>query len=142
MISLKIVIILLFIIAIIYVYHSKMYENYSNYGDDTKLSNRQKTIHLLNKQRGELGRFKIDCDSCTTTFMNELTKLPKKSTDKKTMSFFNTKYVEIPQTYCYNCIIDADSKNKESIQTYGSSSIHTYKKLLNDPINGPPMKIY
>lgn len=135
MISTQYIIAIICIGVLIYIYRSTLFEHYSNYIDGEKLTKRQKTIHLLNSQRGEYGRFKVDCDSCdrSNEYFNTESSIQKEC-DKNTMSFFNDKYVETSQIYCYNCLISANDKNKEAIQTYGST--YVYDASLNDPNNG------
>jgi hypothetical protein len=98
-------------------------------------------IAALNKNRGQLGQFYVQCNKCGRDRIVEEKRKSKKQhmvqnkgycmngckdTVGNTMSFYNKKYIDTDQIFCYNCLLDKDS--------------HQYvRNYRNFPyVNGPP----
>jgi len=113
------------------------------------ITSKQDRINNLNSHRGSLGRFLVKCHSCGRKGIIEKNQEMSNShiqpiaydqnnysligldctfnQSEPTMSFYNSEYNEIKQTYCYNCL------NKQNI-----------KKLISNyddfpAVNGPPI---
>lgn len=98
-------------------------------------------IKALNKDRGMLGQFYVPCHKCGRERIIEEKKKSRGSClkhnegycmdncadrTKDTMSFYNEKYIDTDQIYCYNCLLDRDT------QLY-------QRNYKNFPyVNGPP----
>lgn len=93
-------------------------------------------ITKLNNTRGTLGNFHVACHKCgRSRIIDEKIKMNHvkhhvkhniKNKTNGTMSFYNKKYIDTDQIYCYNCLLDTDT------QSY-------LRNHNNFPyINGPP----
>lgn len=55
-----------------------------------------------------------------------------KEREHETMSFFNNKYVDKDQIFCYNCLMDNVHNDRYFTKNY------VYWPTIRDPVNGPP----
>lgn len=142
-----ILLLILVIILIVAANRTNIKEGFSKYGYRYEipkgLTNRQTILHNLNKDRGFLGHFYVDCPKCSRSFVKPCGKtnqsyqsetctsptciiMPYAHQPENTMSFYNDNYVDKDQTFCYNCLLDNDTKR-------------FMRNYLNFPYtNGPP----
>lgn len=147
-----------FVIALMMIYESVFFVEDFNSVEET-LTPRQKRLNFLNKDRGKLGRFLVNCGRCGRQgILDKIAEVSKSSPDcpyaldwynddqyngdenqgsanrcpgcpkrcNQTMSFFNNKYIDTAQTFCYNCLLDTDTH----------MLIRNYKDYPS--VNGPP----
>ncbi len=124
-----------------------------------KLTPRQKRLNFLNKDRGKIGHFLVNCGRCGRKgILDKISEVANSNPDcpynldqyngnqyngdemygkaqscpgcpkkcNETMSFFNNKYIDTEQTFCYNCLLDTDTH----------LLIRNYKDFPY--VNGPP----
>lgn len=90
-------------------------------------------INNLNKTRGKLGKFLVDCDDCDNKKYQYVDSYCKNDMNdnlnnfkNSTMSFYNDKYIDKNVIYCYNCLLDNET----------NLLMRNYKNFPY--INGPP----
>lgn len=83
-------------------------------------------IYDLNKDRGRLGNFYVNCHQCVRDRLLEEEKQSREKCEQcdganyclanctqeteKTMSFYNKKYIDNDMIYCYNCPLDKNTQ--------------------------------
>ena len=99
-----------FLIFIVFLIVINNMENYEGFG------RRERTIDMLNKDRGELGQFYVNCYKCGREgILDEYSQYEKVNNNNvknnnscnlndKKMSFYNKKYIDTDMIYCYNCL--------------------------------------
>lgn len=149
----------LVIISLI-IYDALFATNNENFDDvSDKISTRQRHLNFLNKDRGKIGHFLVNCGRCGRQgILDKISEVSKSSPDcpyatdqynggqyngdemngkaqscngcnhkcNDTMSFFNNKYIDTKQIFCYNCLLDTDTH----------MLIRNYQDFPS--VNGPP----
>lgn len=127
-------------------------ENFDSY------KNREQRIKDLNDSRGKTGHFYVDCHPCgreriledrkktctgdpSLSQSSQSSQLSRsycrdtcKERQNESMSFFNNRYVDIDQTFCYNCLMDRTHNDRYFLKNY------VYWPDIDDPVNGPPYR--
>ena len=114
-------------------------ENFDSY------KNREQRIKDLNDSRGKTGNFYVDCHLCgrariledrkkvcTSCSNRSYCRDTCKEHQNESMSFFNDRYVDTDQTFCYNCLLDSTHNDRYFLKNY------VYWPDVDDPVNGPP----
>jgi hypothetical protein len=116
-------------------------ENFDSY------KNREQRIKDLNDSRGKTGNFYVDCHPCGRARILEDRKKvctgdsnssrsycrdTCKERQNESMSFFNNRYIDTNQTFCYNCLLDSTHNDRYFLKNY------VYWPDIDDPVNGPP----
>ena len=142
-------IVIIFIIIILFVYYLYLNRLSNESFKVVKSCEKKNIIDRLNDTRGKLGRFYVDCPPCgrariledrTNILKEQLYRQKTKqkiysqkhNEPNKTMSFYNTKYVDKDKIFCYNCLMDNVDNEKHVIKNY------VYWPSFEDPVNGPP----
>lgn len=130
--------ILLFLLLEDNIYCHKNNENFDNsdynskfqyhYDNPVGMTDRQTRLYNLNKDRGYLGHFYVKCNKCNNNKLNTRNNCsPELQFNKiNKLSFYNDHYVDTDVSYCYDCLLDNDTK----------SLMRNYRNFPY--INGPP----
>jgi len=139
---------ILFILFILYLLFLLFGQNNKETFDSFK--SRRERVDELNALRGTLGNFYVNCPPCgrkriiqerlqrqsdeLNKYMLEIDreKCACKNKYNQTMSYFNDKYTDKDQIFCYNCLMDNADSERYFIKNY------VYWPDIDDPVNGPP----
>jgi hypothetical protein len=129
----------LFVLLFMNICDDDLLENFDSY------KNREERIKDLNDSRGKTGNFYVKCHACgRKRILQDRKKICNRCSDtaycldsckegqNEKMSFFNNKYIDKDQIFCYNCLMDNDHNNRYFLKNY------VYWPSMKDPVNGPP----